>query len=184
MVFRARARRCRAGNHRTRVIQHRPVSERDDDRILRGLEQAFAARDPGAAETALDEAFGCGLSPAFVPVLVALLGSPWHQRHEDIVRALQELRDPRAVDSLYQAALAVHEYRDYDEFQGLARRCTWALADIGTAEAFSRLQALARSPDELVAGYARKRIDRWHAELGRKAGPPVYVPDAPDGASS
>jgi HEAT repeat protein len=159
------------------------VSERDHDQILRRLEHACATQDAGAAETALDEAFRRGLSPAFVPVLIALLGSPWHQRHEDIVRALQELRDPRAVDALYRAALVEYEYREYDEFRGLARRCTWALADIGTAEAFSRLQALASSRDELVAGYARKRIERWQDELGRKAGP-VHVPRALHGAPS
>lgn len=160
------------------------MGERDHDRFLRGLERACATRDAGAVDTALGEAFGCGLSPAFVPVLVALLASPWHQRHEDIVSALQELRDPRAVDALYHAALVEHEYLAYDEFRGLARKCTWALADIGTAEAFARLQALARSGDELVAGHARKRIERWHHELRRKAGPLVHVPPAPDDASS
>jgi hypothetical protein len=43
----------------------------------------------------------------------------------------------------------------------LVRKCTWALADIGTPEAKARLQDLAKSLNAQIAGYAQKRLDRW-----------------------
>jgi hypothetical protein len=56
----------------------------------------------------------------------------WRPRHEDVATALQKLRNPVAVDALYTAAIARHDYLAYDELFGLARKCAWALADIGS----------------------------------------------------
>ena len=136
---------------------------------LRELWRAIEARDAERVEFALYDCYKSGLTPEHVPSLIKLLGQPWHYRHEDVVHALQELKDPRAIDALYEEAHASYEYLAYDEFYGLARQCTWALADIGTPEAQAKLQALAREDNELVAGYARRRLDRWENELHRKA---------------
>ena len=136
---------------------------------LRELWGAIEAKDAERVEFALYGLFGSNLTPEYVPALVELLGKPWHQRHEDVVGALQELRDPRAVDALYEEAHATYEYLSYDEFFGLARKCTWALADIGTPEAKTKLEALAQEGNELVAGYAQKRLNQWENELHRKA---------------
>jgi hypothetical protein len=86
------------------------------------------------------------------------------------VNALQDIKDPRAVEGLFDAASVTHEYLAYDEFFGLARKCTWALADIGTPEARARLVQLAASENPLLAGYAKKRLDRWDDEQNRKRG--------------
>ena len=136
---------------------------------LRELHSAIEAKDGERVEHALNECFRAGFAPEHVPALIGLLGQPWHSRHEDVVSALQQLKDARAVDALYEEAQASYAYLEYDEFYGLARKCTWALADIGTPEAKAKLEALAREGNELVAGYARKRLDRWDAELHRKA---------------
>ncbi len=105
-----------------------------------------------------------------MPQLIVLLRSKDHFRHEDIVNALQDIKDPRAVEELAEAALVSHEYLAYDEFFGLARKCTWALADIGTPEAKTKLVQLAASENPLIAGYAKKRLDRWDDERKRKRG--------------
>ena len=106
-----------------------------NDSILFKLKSAIDRKDPDGVEDALNEAFIAGLTPDLVPALVDLLGMPWHFRHEDVVSALQKLKPPQAVNALCEAALAIHEYLDYDEFFGLARKRTWVLADIGTPEA-------------------------------------------------
>jgi hypothetical protein len=138
---------------------------------LRELHSAIEAKDGERVELALDECFRAGFTREHVPALVGLLGQTWHSRHEDVVLALQGLKDPRAVDALYVEAHASYEYLDYDDTYGLARKCAWALADIGTPEAKARLEALAREDNKLVAGYARKRLARWDAELSRKGTP-------------
>jgi hypothetical protein len=126
------------------------------------------ARDADAFESALRSAYQAGLSLDLSEVLAAALLMPWHYRHEDLARALQQLRDPRTVDALFHAAFSRHAYLDYDENFGLARKCTWALADIGTAEAKRRLEELAAGENESVAGYAQRRLDRWESEKARK----------------
>ncbi|MFL6337215.1 MAG: HEAT repeat domain-containing protein [Pyrinomonadaceae bacterium] len=138
---------------------------------LRELWSAIEARDAERVEFALYDCYKAGLTPEHVPALIELLGQAWHYRHEDVVHALQELKDPRAVDALYEEAHASYEYLAYDEFYGLARKCTWALADIRSPEAKAKLEMLAREGNELVAEYARKRLDRWNSELARKGTP-------------
>ena len=61
-----------------------------------------------------------------------------------------------------------HDYLDHDECFGLARKCTWALADIGTPEARAGLDRLALSPHGMIAEFAQKRLDQWEKELQRK----------------
>ena len=139
------------------------------DTILQALRGAIESQDADRVEKALGQAFAAGLSPILVPTLIELLGFPWHTRHEDVARALQELKSPAAVPALKRAATTIHPYLNYDEFFGLARKCTWALADIGTLEAKTALQELSEASNPLVAGYAKKRIDNWTQEMGRKS---------------
>ena len=67
-----------------------------------------------------------------------------------------------------RAALTRLPYVDYDNGYALARKCTWALADIGTVDAQERLRQLASCEDPEVAGYAQHRLDNWTAGLARK----------------
>jgi hypothetical protein len=123
-------------------------------------------------------------SPEHAPTLIELLAVPWHRKHEDIASALQCIRDPRSINILYQTALTKLPYLDYNDSHALARKCTWALADIGTTEARARLEALASQTDETVAEYARKRLTRWNMELDRKGCRPPRGPGRrrPEGA--
>jgi hypothetical protein len=60
-----------------------------------------------------------------------------------------------------------HDLTAYDYYPTV-RKCTWALADIGTEEAKSYLQELTKSKDTTLAGYAYKRLNSWEAEMHRK----------------
>jgi hypothetical protein len=100
--------------------------------------------------------------------LTNLAEASWHTRHEDIVQSIQRLRCPEAVPALERTAHALYEYLNYDEFFGLARKCTWALADIGTREAYAALERLAKSSNSQIARHAKKRLEHWRDELVRK----------------
>lgn len=141
------------------------------DDSLRKLYNAIEAQDAEQVDTALDECFKFGFSQELVPALVELLGKPWHYRHEDIVSALQGLKDPRAIDALYDEAHSEYEYLSYDDCYSLARKCTWALADIGTPEAKAKLQQLVQENNQIVAEYAQKRLNNWAKEKFRKEHP-------------
>jgi HEAT repeat protein len=109
-----------------------------------------------------------GFAEASVPELCRLLRLEWHTSHEEIVSILQDLKAPEAVDALVQAAQVNHAYLSYDEQFGLARKCCWALADIGTDAAKNGLLRLATDSNDIKAAYARKRLANWDSELGRK----------------
>ncbi len=99
------------------------------------LESAIRLQNAALVERAVCEAFAAGLHPLYAEFLILLAEAPWHTRHEDVVRALQSLRSPTAVGALERTAHAVHAYLAYDDGLALARKCTWALADIGTPDA-------------------------------------------------
>jgi hypothetical protein len=138
------------------------------------LREALASADSLVVECAilLNSLFEAW-SGEHVPTLIELLAAPWHMKHEDVASILQGIRDPRSVEALYRAALVKLSYLAYDDSQALARKCTWALADIGTPEARARLEALTTQEDEEVADCARRRLTRWDEELGRKGPHPT-----------
>jgi hypothetical protein len=82
--------------------------------------------------------------------MATLTISSWNQ-------VVQFLREVELVPTL----------RPYDECFGLARKCTWALADIGTPEAHARLEILAKHSNPQIAAYAQKRLDEWDDERPR-----------------
>ncbi len=92
-----------------------------------------------------------------------------HQESEQLTLQLYPRRDGQPWEFSFDEAVT-HEYLAYDQFFGLARKCTWALADIGTPEARARLVQLAGSENPLLASYAKKRLDRWDDERNRKRG--------------
>lgn len=136
--------------------------------VIADLYAAIEGRNADAAEEAINEAYAVGLHPAMTPSLISLAESSWHTRHEDVVQALQRLRPPDAVEVLERVAGTKPDYLAYDELDGLARKCTWALADIGTPEARASLERLAESPESNLTSYARRRLDNWDEERHRK----------------
>jgi len=125
-------------------------------------------RSEGTVEALMYIAGHVGPPSDYGSILATLLLSSNHSRHEDIAHALQVLRYPHAVNALFKAAQMSHDYLNYDDSFGLARKCTWALADIGTPEAFGKLQLLADGDNPTIAGYAQKRLDSWNREKHRK----------------
>ena len=137
------------------------------------MESAIASGKVEEADAAIGIANGFKNDKSFgkraVPSLLALLEMDGHYNHEGIIGILQRIKDFRAVEGIYNASLLYHSYLGYDETSGLARKCTWALADIGNKEAYEKLKLLAANSNIHVAGYAQKRLDSWDKEQGRRA---------------
>jgi len=147
------------------AVQPQPTSTQIE--MAKRLEFALSTRNLDLVESAVSEAYSA-LHEIYVPTLIALAEAPWHQRHEDVVHALQILRSPKAISALEQATFSRHEYLAYDNNYALARKCTWALADIGTREAHGALTRIAECSDPTIAAYAKKRLDNWQREVHRK----------------
>ena len=147
----------------------RPCAAKSHMKNLDRIEAARASKDDNALFEAMLQVFREGPTRELVPTLCELVLEDWHQQHEDVVLVLQDLKDGRAAQPLYRAATIrfdhLARWNNLREFQ---RKCTWALADIGSENARAYLQELARVDDEHLAEYAQRRLDHWDAELGRK----------------
>lgn len=135
---------------------------------VESLQKAFLARDGDAVEEALLKCLDIGEVADYISLLARLILEDWHFKHEDIALELQRLRPPSAIRSLSETAKRKFEYLDHDDSHALARKCTWALADIGTDEAKRELEILASFHDTEVAAYAQKRLVKWESETKRK----------------
>jgi hypothetical protein len=140
----------------------------EPDKVTSVLEAAIVSHDAIDVECALHITYTVGFRPVFMPLLITMLELPWHHSHEGIVDTFQHLRAPEPVEALYRTALAEHLYLAYDAFFGLARRCTYALAYIGTAEAYTKLHVLANCDNPIIAAHAQEHIDYREEEKLRK----------------
>jgi hypothetical protein len=111
-------------------------------------------QNPELVESAVLAAF-VTLHPINASALILLAEAPWHQRHEDAVRALQMLRSPNAGGELERAAFSGSRILGLRHNYALARKCIWALADLGTDEAYEALTRIGSSNDPAIAGYAK-----------------------------
>jgi hypothetical protein len=138
------------------------------ENILTAVQSAIKSRDDSALAIALSTAFS-HTPREIVPDLCRILTENWYEQHEDIVLLLQDLKDERAVEALFEAAQMTFkhliQWNNVHEFQ---RKCTWALADIGSDRAKQRLSDLVGGRDETVAAYSRERLDNWDIEVNRK----------------
>ena len=95
-----------------------------------------------------------------------LLKYSWHNCHDQLVSNFQWLSNPIAIEILYKTAL--NEEIESMDYKPIARKCTWALADIGTKESKEKLKILSNCGDEIIEGYANKRLINWEKEKYRK----------------
>lgn len=95
-----------------------------------------------------------------------LFRNDWHELHDWIASSFQNRRHPSTAKYIYDQIInsKIPEF----EYKPTTRKCTWALADIGTEESKNYLQELAKSADKIVQGFAQKRIDSWDKEIPRK----------------
>ncbi len=146
----------------TFLSQFDPRFTAKPDQIIALIQEAIKSRSASEVECSLYLIYQFKDSlESYVPVLVQLFAEDWHHRHEDIALAFENLKDPRAIEILYQTALREFEYLKYDNSEALARKCTWALARIGTVEALDKLRLLANCEKPVVCAFARKRLPEY-----------------------
>ena len=132
------------------------------------LVEAIRTKDGEKFEMALVEIYRQKKTESVVSLLVEVMLDKWHYKHEDIVLLIQQHKVVGTEDKLLQLALMEFEYLEYDEYYGLARKCTWALADIGSKHAKELLMQLGKCSNPMICDYANERIQNWESEMNRK----------------
>lgn len=137
-----------------------PTTESGRELSTRLLKTGFLEKNASDVQFALAIGFVFGVSPSQAETLRHLIGADWHTAHEDVVSALDELRDGGAVEALFEATQMVPEYLEFDDARALAVKAIWALGNIGNATAREKLKIIADSNDEILQRNALKQLDR------------------------
>ena len=124
------------------------------------LQTAAKERDPVGVEFGLHLGHRFGFLPEYLGTLLALLREDWHERHEDVVDGLAELKSPESVDALCYAALMELPYRSYDDSGSLAKKCIRLLGKLQSHEAVLRLADLVRRGSDSVRSAAAAELHR------------------------
>ncbi len=134
--------------------------------IFEQFDAILSSKDPKKAYEFYQLDFSGCTEDEVIQMEMKLFEETWHTLHDELANGFQIKRNPTVVGLLCKAVLdgKIPEF----EYKPVSRKCTWALADIGTEEALECLKAIALSKDETLAGYAKKRILLWEDELERK----------------
>jgi len=125
------------------------------------IENAIETRDADDLERGLILGFWFGFAHEAASPLRAVIKDTWHHSHEDVVWALDhELRDSDNVEALYQATQIVPQYLEFDDARALAVKAIWALGNLGTVSAQSKLIELAGSTNEVIRSNAVQQLQR------------------------
>ena len=102
--------------------------------------------------------FNLDFDSTHLPLLLPLVTADWHQRHEDVVSAIDDLRSPDAIDALIKATQNIPEYLEFDDSRALAVKAIWALSKIDSDAAKEALKRLSLTDDPIVANQAKNRL--------------------------
>jgi len=127
---------------------------------LKILEEAFRERSAADVEYGLGVGFKLGISSEYKELLQRLFDAQWHHSHEDVISALDTLRDPELVDVFYTATQVIPTYLKFDENRALAMKAIWALGRIGTDKAHRKLREISTSPISRLRSAALEQLER------------------------
>jgi len=133
-----------------------PKSFKYTGELVAGLTELLKTKNASLLEDLLIIAEWDGLNQKYTNILIWLLKEDWHDRQEDIVMAMEVIKDPMTVEVLYDTA---ERFPSYDEGRSLTKKCIWALIAIGTEEAKDKIELLTFSKDNLVSQIAASELD-------------------------
>lgn len=131
-----------------------------EELVLDRLKDAKRLKSAAKVNFALNIGFIFGFTQKHFDILCDLLVADWHYSHEDLVTAIDEFKDERAIPLLYKSALSKFSYLDYDDACALARKAIWALGKIGNHEAEIALENLEECKESTISQYAREQLER------------------------
>jgi hypothetical protein len=128
-------------------------------KILDLLNSSYVQKNHSRLRAATTVADLDGVDLDYTEILIKLLKEDWHQSHEDIVMLLDDIKDPRSVDCIYEISLNIP---DYDDCMSLAKKCIWALGSINTVAAKEKLKTLSVSKDPIIKESAIKQLKSFN----------------------
>ena len=120
------------------------------------LNKSIQSRDTIGLSNTLAVIYRDGADADYTEILLSLLDQDWHTSEEDVVGILEQIKDPKSINKLYEVAIKIP---DYDDMRALAKKCIWALSAINTSESIEKLKLLQMFDDPIVRENATFQLD-------------------------
>jgi hypothetical protein len=133
------------------------------DKIVSLLEKAYIEKDPNKVEYLTIAASADGVSSKYSKIFCKLLKEEWHEKQEDIIMLLAEIKDPDTVDCISE--LVYHKMPwDSADYSSVGLKSIWALGAIGNDKAIDRLKELANSNVDYIRNIAEKQLQHMNKQ--------------------
>lgn len=139
-----------------------PTAVENGHIATRLLREAGESRSAEELECAIVIGFVFGFALEHQDILCRLFEADWHFSHEDIISALDNMRTPDAIETLFLATQWVPSYLDYDDARALAVKAIWALGNLGHDDAIAKLLLIADTSHPILRENARNQLQRQH----------------------
>ena len=98
----------------------------------------------------------------YVDILNELLLVPFHYHHQEITRALQDIRSPSSIPFIRKILETNFDYLEYSgsDSDSIAKWFSWALFSIGTNEAIELMKEYANSTDKGIRDEMNYRLNK------------------------
>ncbi len=143
--------------HSEFLLAFRPPLTDPTSLILDCLQESYDQHSPDGVDSAMLFGYCFKFTIHHVQILCRLAFADWHFKHEEIARALDSIRDSRAIDALEYLARIKYPYLEYDDSRALAVKAVWALGNLGSTAALGRL---VNDLDSIVRDAAINQLSR------------------------
>lgn len=136
-------------------------------KIKEELENSLLKKNAFTLELTLYVGFHFSFSIDDEEILVLILNGSWHQKHDEVLRALVKIKacSNSAVDSIYYCAINNFDYLEDDKDDGiytLSSNCIYALAKIGTEYAVEKLYLLSKNGQQEISKKAKEVMEYYN----------------------
>jgi hypothetical protein len=134
------------------------------------VKKAVAERNSTELSYVLAIVFRDGVDEDYTEILTDLLDEKWHYLEEDIVSILEQLRDPKSTDKIFEVAKNIPPD---DDMRALAKKCILALRAIDTQESMEKLKLLKDSKDPIISQAASFHLGKMMER--KESGPQINI---------
>ncbi|MFM2353877.1 MAG: hypothetical protein RLZZ608_1283 [Actinomycetota bacterium] len=134
-----------------------------DDGVVLGLSllsEATTHRDKDAVQWSMVVCYVFGYEASHLPLLHELAAASWHENHENVASAMDDVGSDESIPFLKHLAEWVPEYLEWDDNRALSTKAVWGIAKMGSPAAHAALFELAQSDDPHVVQAANFQIER------------------------
>lgn len=134
------------------------------------IQKAIEEKNVEKLDSAILELFSQREYFKYTEILNELLLVPFHYHHQEITRALQDIKSPSSVSFIRKVLETDFKYLKYtgSDSDAIAKWFSWALYSIGTSEAIDLMNEYTNSMDQGIRDEMAYRLNKLNSAKNLK----------------